>query len=236
MQGDIGMRDKILVIDDDRAVRLSVKQVFERENKEVTLADSGTAALQLLDQHTYDLIVLDVLMDDMDGFYVVNLIRKKKIYTPVLFLSGQLEEQSKILAITLGGDDYLTKPFGLEMLTTKANALLRRNQQYNSVETKELVCGELRMSLRDFSLSKQGVPILLTSKETALIKFLLENQNQVFTKEQLYVNVWKNSVVDDNTIMVYIKRLRDKIEDDSKHPKYLKTAWGLGYIFKAITK
>ncbi|WP_164473028.1 response regulator transcription factor [Clostridium sp. E02] len=229
------MKDKILVIDDDRAVRLSVKQVFERENKEVTLADSGTAALQLLDQHTYDLIILDVLMDDMDGFYVVNLIRKKKIYTPVLFLSGQLEEQNKILAISLGGDDYLTKPFGLEMLTTKANALLRRSQQYNSVETKELVCGELRMSLRDFSLSKQGVPIPLTSKETALIKFLLENQNQVFTKEQLYVNVWKNSVVDDNTIMVYIKRLRDKIEDDSKHPKYLKTAWGLGYIFKDIS-
>ena len=230
------MTDRILVIDDDSSVRLSLRQVFERENKEVTLADSGSSAIQLLERYLYDLIILDVIMDDMDGFYVVNLIRKKNIYTPVLFLSGQLEEQSKILAITLGGDDYITKPFSLELLTTKANALIRRNRDYNLEAKKELVCGELRLSLSDFVLRKNGKQILLTSKELALIKFLMENQNQVFTKEQLYVNVWQNSIVDDNTIMVYMKRIRDKIEDNPKHPKYLRTAWGLGYIFKDEAK
>lgn len=224
-------RKKVLVVDDERLVRESVRMAFEREGMEAVTASSGQEALLLLEKQNFDLIVLDVMMDVMDGIYVVKLIRQKKIYTPVLFLSGNQEEQSKILAISMGGDDYITKPFSLALLTTKANALIRRNNEYTQPMTSEIVCGELTFSLNSYTLSKNDEIIPLTSKETNLVKFLMENQNQVFTKEQLYENVWKQSIVDDNTIMVYIKKVRDKIEDNPKKPVYLRTVWGLGYIF-----
>ncbi len=225
------MEKKILIVDDEAMIRKSVSMAFLREGMQVSTAGSGQEALDLLSRENFDLIILDVMLGDLDGFYVVSVIRRQKIMTPVLFLSGNQEEQSKILGISLGGDDYLTKPFSLAMLTTKAHALMRRSQDYNMPQSQDPVCRELRFSLQTYELYKNGKIIVLTSKETALIRFFMENQNQVFTKEQLYQQVWNNQVVDDNTIMVYIKRLRDKIEDDPKNPVYLKTVWGLGYLF-----
>lgn len=175
--------------------------------------------------------ILVVMMSPMDGFYVVNIIRRKNILTPVLFLSGNHEEESKILAISLGGDDYLTKPFSLAMLTTKAHALIRRSQVYNQMPTQEIAFGKLKFDLQTYEVYKSGIKVLLTSKETALLRFFMENPNQVFTEDQIYEGAWNQDVVDDNTIMVYIKRLRDKIEDDPQNPQYIKTVWGLGYRF-----
>lgn len=223
------MGERILVVDDERSIRQAVAAVFLREGKEVTMACGGQEALEYLEKQTFDLIILDVMMEPMDGFYVVNLIRKKGIVTPVLFLSGNQEEESKILAISLGGDDYLTKPFSLAMLTVKAQALIRRSQVYSQPAINILSYKELQMDMQSYEVKKGESVLSLTSKETALLRFFMENQNQVFTKEQLYEQVWKQDVVDDNTIMVYIKRLRDKIEEDPKNPQYLKTVWGLGY-------
>lgn len=225
------MNGRILVVDDERAIRQAVAAVFLREGMETVLASGGVEALELLERQSFDLIILDVMMEPMDGFYLVNLIRKKGIVTPVLFLSGNQEDESKILAISLGGDDYLTKPFNLAMLTIKAQALLRRSQIYNQAATWKLSCRQLQMDLKSYQVEKAGKVLNLTSKEAALLRFFLENQNQVFTKEQLYEQVWNQDVVDDNTIMVYIKRLRDKIEDNPKTPQYLKTVWGVGYRF-----
>lgn len=225
------MKERILVVDDEPMIRKSVKTVFEREGMEVVTAAGGQEALDELGRQTFDLIILDVMMSPMDGFYVVNIIRRKNILTPVLFLSGNQEEESKILAISLGGDDYLTKPFSLAMLTTKAHALIRRSQVYNQVPSQELTFKNLRFDLQTYEVYKGGEKVALTSKETSLLRFFMENPNQVFTKDQLYERVWNQDVVDDNTIMVYIKRIRDKIEDDPKNPEYIKTVWGLGYRF-----
>lgn len=225
------MNERILVVDDEAMIRKSVAMVFEREGMQVTTAADGQEALDLLEQNSFDLIILDVMMTPVDGFYVVDNIRKHHILTPVLFLSGNQEEGSKILGISLGADDYLTKPFSLAMLTAKAHALIRRNREYNSVSLKSLNCGSLHFDLQTYEVSKNGTRLPLTSKETALLRFFMEHQNQVFTKEQLYEQVWNQAVVDNNTIMVYIKRLRDKIEEDPKEPQYLKTVWGLGYRF-----
>lgn len=225
------MKERILVVDDEPMIRKSVKTVFEREGMEVVTAAGGQEALDELGRQMFDLIILDVMMSPMDGFYVVNIIRRKNILTPVLFLSGNQEEESKILAISLGGDDYLTKPFSLAMLTTKAHALIRRSQVYNQAPSQELTFKNLRFDLQTYEVYKGGEKVALTSKETSLLRFFMENPNQVFTKDQLYERVWNQDVVDDNTIMVYIKRIRDKIEDDPKNPEYIKTVWGLGYRF-----
>lgn len=225
------MKERILVVDDERMIRRSVATVFEREGMEVVMAAGGQEALEVLERQVFDLIILDVMMAPMDGFYVINIIRKKNILTPVLFLSGNQEEESKILAISLGGDDYLTKPFSLAMLTTKAHALMRRSRVYNQAPVQGLVCRNLRFDVQTYEVYKGEERLQLTSKETALLRFFMENPNQVFTKDQLYERVWNQDVVDDNTIMVYIKRLRDKIEDDPKNPEYIKTVWGLGYRF-----
>ena len=229
----MSMKKRVLVVDDEKLVRQSVAAVFAREGMEITMAASGSEALTILEQQVFDLIILDVMLGDMDGFYVVGIIRQREIHTPLLFLSGNTEESSKILGISLGADDYITKPFSMTMLTTKAHALLRRSELYSSASSQKLVCGEFSFSMQDYCLYKNGELITLTSKETALIRFFMENQNQVFTKEQIYQQVWDQTVVDDNTIMVYVRRLRGKIEADPQNPKFLVTVWGIGYRFAA---
>lgn len=225
------MKKRILVVDDEKLVRNSVAAVFQREGIETTQAASGKEALELLEKQAFDLIILDVMLGDMDGFYVVSVIRQRKVHTPLLFLSGNTEEHSKILGISLGADDYITKPFSMTFLITKAHALIRRSEEYNKTPLQKITCGSFCFDIRNYSLSKNDRVVQLTSKETALIQFFMENQNQVFTKEQLYEHVWDQAVVDNNTIMVYVKRLREKLEDDPKNPQYLRTVWGIGYVF-----
>lgn len=223
------IQQSILIVDDEKSIRNAVKLVFEREGMEVCTAENGQQALDLLQQKTFNLILLDVMLGDMDGFYIVSLIRKRQIHTPVLFLSGNQEEQSKILGISLGGDDYLTKPFNMTLLLTKAQALIRRQQQYDKGSGRQLSFRDLQMDLETVKVYKQGNLVSLTSKEFMLLKFFMQHPGQVLSKEQLYENVWNYDVIDDNTIMVYMKRLRDKIEADPKRPSYLQTVWGLGY-------
>lgn len=223
------VQQSVLIVDDEKSIRNAVRLVFEREGMAVKTAASGQQALEILEQQQFNLIILDVMLGDLDGFYIISLIRKKEIHTPVLFLSGNQEEQSKILGISLGGDDYLTKPFNMTLLLTKAQALMRRQQQYDKQSSRQLGYRELKLDLSTYEVYKGREKISLTSKEFLLLKFFMEHPGQVFSKEQLYENVWNYDAVDDNTIMVYIKRLRDKIEDDPKSPQYLQTVWGLGY-------
>jgi Response regulators consisting of a CheY-like receiver domain and a winged-helix DNA-binding domain len=227
----MGNEKRVLIVDDEKLVRQSVAAVFQREGMNVTLASSGKEALDILEKQRFDLILLDVMLGDVDGFYVVGVIRQREIHTPLLFLSGNTEESSKILGISLGADDYITKPFSTTMLITKAHALLRRSGQYTESTVQKLTCGPFSFSMQNYCLYKNGETILLTSKETALMRFFMENQRQVFTKEQLYQQVWDQVVVDDNTIMVYVRRLREKIEEDAKKPRFLITVWGIGYCF-----
>jgi len=225
------VKKRILVVDDEKLVRNSVAAVFQRVGMETTQAASGKEALDLLERQAFDLIILDVMLGDIDGFYVVNVIRQREVHTPLLFLSGNTEEHSKILGISLGADDYITKPFSMTFLVTKANALIRRNEEYRETLLPQITCGPFCFDIRTYSLSKNGKTIPLTSKETALISFFMKNQKQVFTKGQIYEHVWDQTVVDDNTIMVYVRRLREKLEDDPKNPQYLRTVWGIGYVF-----
>lgn len=226
---------KVLIVDDELAIRVALRTAFSRENMEVSEASCGTEALALLKKQEFDLIVLDIMMEDIDGFTVVQKLRADNIMTPVLMLSGKQEEMDQVLGLGLGADDYLTKPFHLSVLIQKAKALIRRNSVYSPQKQSGILVGPFRFDTMKLECYKDGRRLNLTAREMVLFRFFLEHPGQVFTKEQLYHQVWNENLVDDNTIMVYIKRIREKIEDDSKKPAYLKTVRGIGYIFNGKT-
>ena len=227
--------EKLLIVDDELAIRMALKTAFTREGMTVLEASCGADALDLIKSQEFDLIVLDIMMADIDGYAILQRLRADNIMTPVLMLSGRQEETDQVLGLGLGADDYLTKPFHLSVLIQKAKALIRRNSVYSHQKTNVITVGPFRFDTMKLECSKNGVMLNLTARELVLFRFFLENPGRTFTKEQIYRQVWNENVVDDNTIMVYIKRLREKIEDNSKKPVYLKTIRGIGYVFDGKT-
>ncbi|RKJ02148.1 DNA-binding response regulator [bacterium D16-54] len=223
--------EKLLIVDDELAIRSALRTAFSREHMMVWEASCGAEALTLLKTQEFDLIVLDIMMGDMDGYTILQKLRADGIMTPILMLSGRQEEMDQVLGLGLGADDYLTKPFHLSVLIQKAKALIRRNRVYSHQNQGGIQAGPFRFDTMKLECYKNGKRLNLTAKELVLFRFFLEHPGQVFTREQLYHQVWNENLVDDNTIMVYIKRIREKIEDDSKKPAYLKTVRGIGYIF-----
>ena len=220
---------QILVVDDDRFVRRTILRVLQSEGMTVREASSGPEAVTMVSAQRFDLILLDIIMEGMDGFQVVHQIRSLGISTPVFILSGRQADNDKVFALGLGADDYITKPFSPAVLCAKVKACLRRRAADKQEHT--LQAGPFRYIVDEMRLFKWGTEISLSSKECFLMRYFLVNKNKVLTKEQIYAGVWGNSVVDDNTIMVHIRRLRTKIEDDPNHPQYLRTVRGVGYQF-----
>ncbi|MCX8129514.1 MAG: response regulator transcription factor [Clostridia bacterium] len=225
--------EKVLVVDDEQEIRELIAKYLSREGMQIHQAECGLKALDAISQKDFDLVVLDIMMGDMDGFEVLREIRKHKSYLPVLFLSARQEDHDKILGFGLGADDYVTKPFSPAELTARIKAHIRRSRVFRtSVEEEEtLVKGELTLDVKSYLLSKNGQHIDLSARELKLLKFLMENPGRVFTKAQIYRNVWDDDFYDDNSVMVYISHLRDKIEDDPKAPLYIQTVRGIGYKF-----
>ncbi len=224
--------EKILVVDDELPVRLALRTAFGRENMQVCEAASGAEALKLLSLGHFDLIVLDVMLTDMDGYAILQKLRAAEDMTPVLMLSGRGDEADQVLGLGMGADDYLTKPFHLAVLIQKVKALIRRNAVYSQSRKNRITEGIFQFDLMKLEAFKETEKLQFTARELALFRFFMEHPGKVFTKEQLYHQVWGENLVDDNTIMVYIKRIREKIEEDVKNPVYLKTIRGVGYIFE----
>ena len=222
----------ILVVDDDPAIRRIICRVLRAEGFSTEEAPGGIEAVHLAEQRSYSLIILDLIMEEMDGFQVINYLRTHGILTPVFVLSGRQAETDKVLALGIGADDYITKPFSTMVLCAKVKACLRRISLSAPSGHTVLKAGEFRYVCDEMKLYKIGKEIPLSSKEALLMKYFMHHVNRILTKEQIYTNVWNDSMVDDNTIMVHIRRLRMKIEEDPNHPKYLKTIRGIGYQLK----
>ncbi len=220
---------RILIVDDDRFVRRTIGRVLRSEGMTTCEAASGPEAVAMVGERSFDLILLDIIMEGMDGFQVVHQIRSLGITTPVFILSGRQADNDKVFALGIGADDYITKPFSPTVLCAKVKACLRRCAAQTQSHT--IQAGPFRYQVDEMRLYKGGTEIPLSSKECFLMRYFLMNRNKVLTKEQIYAGVWGNSVVDDNTIMVHIRRLRTKIEDDPNHPQYLRTVRGVGYQF-----
>lgn len=226
------LQERVLIVDDDPVICKMLQMVMDSNSLASHIAHSGREALSLLKSHTYDVILMDVMMDDMEGFEAIQRIRAMRIVTPVMIISGKDEDYDVLYGISVGADDYITKPFRPLVIGAKVKALIRREQNKVAQQGAVIQRAPFQYDLTALRLYKNGAEILLSSKENSLILLFLKHPNQVFTKEMIYEHVWGNTViVDDNTIMVYINRLRRKIEDDPKNPKYILTVRGVGYRF-----
>ncbi|WP_186422307.1 response regulator transcription factor [Lacrimispora celerecrescens] len=226
------MSDKVLIVDDDPAVCKLLEKVMHSNDLETSVADSGLTALNQLKNHTYDMILMDVMLGDMEGFEVIKRLRSQGIQTPVMIVSGRNEDYDSLYGLSVGADDYITKPFRPLVLGAKVKALIRRNKNQVLYSSDVLECGSFTYNTSTMRFYKNGEEIVLSSKESSLMLLFLKHPGQVFTKDMIYDHVWGNSVaVDDNAIMVYINRLRGKIEENRQKPVRIVTVRGLGYRF-----
>lgn len=232
MKGRWEMNNKILLIEDDAEISEMLDRYLTAENYEIVCAVDGQEACTLFDRMQFDLILLDLMIPKISGMDVMQHIRKSSV-VPVIIISAKDTETDKILGLSLGADDYITKPFSVVEVAARIKANLRRRNQYDRehVFAKEVLsAGELEINLSDYTVQKNGKQIELTAKEFEILKLLMQNPKKVYTKEQLYSLVWKDAYFgDENAVNVHISRLRNKIEEDTRKPRYIITVWGIGY-------
>lgn len=228
------MTDKILLVDDERDIVGLLEDVLRREGfANIRRAYTGRAALELCREFQPDVVVLDVMLPDMDGIEVCRGIRAFS-HCPVLFLSSKNDDVDKILGLASGGDDYVTKPFSPKELVYRIRSQLRRLQYAREDAAPGrrpvLTLGALSLDADASTAYRDGAALELTAKEFGLLQCLMENPGRIISKERLYERVWgEESAVCDNTIMVHIRHLREKIERDPSEPRLLVTVKGLGY-------
>jgi len=225
------MKKKILIVDDDKAVLAMLNKVIQSNGFDADLCESGEEALAAAKEHTYSCMLLDINMNGIDGFEVLKTLRNEGNYLPVIIISGRKEDYDTIYGLELGADDYLTKPLNPMTLGAKVKALIRRTEGESGVGTGMLVSGPFSFNVTTLRFYKNGVEISLTSKESALIKLFMDNPNRIFSKDMIYDMVWGDAFVDENAVMVYINRLRQKIEDNPSKPAHIQNVRGLGYRF-----
>jgi len=228
--------NNVIIIDDDKELCALMKKCVEQENLTAIVAHGGLEGLRLAADYrdNSSLIILDVMMPDLDGFQVLQKIRKKS-NVPVLMLTAKSDEEDKVSGLRLGADDYLTKPFSINELMARVNSLIRRYTTLNPAADSEAAT----ILLKDMVIDKinrivtvRNLPVELTSKEFDLLLFLAANKGRVFTKKQIYTQVWAEEYAfDDSNIMSFISKLRKKIEPDPEHPFYILTVRGVGYRF-----
>ncbi len=225
------MADTVLIVDDDEAVQAMLYKVIRSNRLEGEIAASGEIALQMAAEKQYDLILLDVNMQGIDGFEVTNRLRQRGVKTPIIIVSGRKEDFDTLYGLDIGADDYVTKPFNPIVLGAKVKALIRRSKGNLPGADHTIAAGPFRYNTSTLRFYKNGEEIILSSKENAMMKLFLDNVNHIFSKDMIYELIWGEAIIDENAIMVYINRLRQKIEDDPSKPRYIQTVRGLGYRF-----
>lgn len=226
------MANKVLIVDDDPAICKLLEKVMRSNELETIVANSGKKALSILENHIFDVILMDVMLGDMEGFEVIKKLRAQGIKTPVMIVSGRSEDYDSLYGLSLGADDYITKPFRPLVLGAKVKALIRRSKNMILESSNLLECGPFSYDNSTMRFYKDGEELILSSKESSLLLLFMKHPQQIFSKDMIYEHVWGNTIaVDDNAIMVYINRLRSKIEEDKQVPKHIITVRGLGYRF-----
>lgn len=225
------MTNKVLIVDDDDAVLNMLYKVIRSNGIDADTCSSGESALEQIEKQNYDLILLDINMQGMDGFQVVETLRKRGIQIPIIILSGRAEDYDMLYGLDIGADDYITKPFNPVIVGAKVKALIRRSQNGLDGSTDIITAGPFQYNTSTLRFYKNGEEILLSAKENAIMKLFIDNVNRIFSKDMLYDLIWGESIIDENAIMVYINRLRTKIEENPSNPQYIQTVRGLGYRF-----
>ena len=225
----------ILVVDDEKEITDLIQIYLENENFTVYKYYSSQDVLRDIDDLKIDLAILDVMMPDMDGFSLCNTLRRKYKF-PIIFVTAKVEDIDKINGLSIGADDYVTKPFSPSELVARVKAHLARYERLIGSATPENDIVEIRGIKIDKTARRvwvNGEEKQFTTKEFDLLTFLAENPNHVFTKEELFKEIWNmDSVGDIATVTVHIKKIREKIEMNTAKPQYIETIWGVGYRFK----
>lgn len=225
------MPDTVLIVDDDEAVQTMLYKVIRSNGLSAETANSGEKALVMAKQKHFDLILLDVNMPGLDGFEVIQRLRQSGIKTPIIIVSGRQEDYDTLYGLDIGADDYVTKPFNPIVLGAKVKALIRRSKGSLTGGDVIINAGPFRYNTSTLRFYKNDTEIILSSKENAIMKLFIDNVNRVFSRDMIYELIWGEAIVDENAVMVYINRLRQKIEDDPGKPKHIQTVRGLGYRF-----
>lgn len=230
------MSQNILMIDDDRELCALLKTYLEMENYTVMLKHDGKSGLAEALNQRYQLVILDVMLPELNGFEVLTELRKIS-HVPVLMLTAKDSEIDKVSGLRLGADDYITKPFSTHEFVARVQSLIRRyttlgGELQQSKSLKRLTLSGLEIIPEKREVYVENVYVELTAKEFDLLYYLASQPGRVFTKRQIYQAVWENEYAfDDNNIMVHIRRLRKKIESNPEQPRYIQTVWGVGYKF-----
>ncbi len=226
---------KILLVEDDSEIPELLNLHFDSNLYKLTCCNNGKDAIDKISNEEYDLIILDITLPEINGLEICKRVRKENVRTPLMMLTCRSEESDKVLALELGADDYVTKPFGVLELMARAKALLRRGDLHSAnvtEQTKEIVYKELQIDKDKKKASIKGERLDLTPKEFDLLYLMASNPGKTFTREELLKLIWGTAFSGyEHTITAHINRLRIKIESDLNHPEYILTSWGTGYRF-----
>ncbi|WP_423249809.1 response regulator transcription factor [Bacillus cereus] len=224
-------KEKILIVDDDIEIRKIVSIYLKNEGYEIIDASDAIEALETLRNTTIDLIILDIMLPKMDGIEACLKIREQ-YQMPIIFLSAKDEDIDKIQGLMSGAEDYITKPFNPLELMARIKSQLRRYRVYQAEEVKQFIheIGHLKVDEETRQVFIRNEEVRLTPKEFDILSLLVRNKGKVFSVEKIYEMVWEDSFYkSDNTVMVHITKIREKIEENPRQPVYLKTVWGVGY-------
>ena len=221
----------ILMVEDDSTIAFAVKYAVEQEGFNLDIAENLENGRKIVNSKEYDLILLDVMLPDGNGYEFLKQLREHDEDTPVIFLTACDEEVNIVMGLDIGGDDYITKPFRVRELISRINAILRRKGKSQDSNKKILKFKNISIHTLEARVFKNNEEIFLTSAEYKLLLILIQNKNMVLSRAQILEKLWDVTYdfINDNTLSVYIKRLREKIEDDSSKPQYILTVRGLGY-------
>lgn len=220
----------ILVIEDNKELGTLICDFLKKDGFSVEWKESAEEGLECVEKAAYKMLLLDVMLPGMDGYETLQIIRKKRSI-PVLMMSAKTDDQSKILGLDVGADDYLDKPFSFPVLSSKVKAMLRRS--YGMTEDKELlVYQDITVNVAARKVTKKGQEISVTGKEYDILCYFLKHPEQIVYKETLFNAVWGSDCFSEmNTLNVYVRWLREKLEDDPKNPTLIQTVWRVGYRF-----
>lgn len=231
-------KKKVLVVEDEQSIVTLIKYNLEKAGYEVIIAFNGKTGQRKAIEEQPDVIILDLMLPKLDGFEVCKQLRAQKVYTPILMLTAKDDEIDKVTGLNIGADDYMTKPFSPRELVARVNALIRRTNIIDESinrQLEEIKIGEITVNPSEYEAFYRGELIELTPKEFELLVYLIKNKGRVLTREKLLKDVWDYTFVGDTRIVdVHISHLREKIEENSRNPKYIKTIRGLGYKFEEL--
>ncbi len=223
------MANRVLIIDADAHSRTVLGRSLRAASFVTESSATGEEGLDRLEAASYDLVLLDLDLPGVDGLHVIQAIRGRGNRVPIIVMSAHSEEYEQLYALDLGADDFVTKPFNPVLLAAKVRAIIRRSRGLPLEDV--ITAGPFAYNTGTLRFYKNGEEIVLSSKENAIMKLFMSNVDRIFSRSRLYDLIWGGNLVDENTVMVYISRLRAKIEDYPSRPKYIQTVRGLGYRF-----